>query len=260
MTKGNRKIGLGIMGWADMLIQLSIPYNSEEAVALAEDVMGFIRKEGQMASARLASERGVFPNFKGSIYDHAGFPIRNATITTIAPTGTLSIISNCSSGIEPLFGISFTKNVLDGQRLIEVNGYFERIIREEGLYSDSLVDEISKKGTLTGVKGIPGHIQRVFVTAHDITPEWHVRMQAAFQKHTDNAVSKTVNFPYEATPQDGEQVYMLAYKSGCKGVTIYRDGSREKQVLSKGMDGGGWTAATTVQPPPSIVQDHGRMP
>lgn len=233
MTKANRKIGLGVMGWADMLIQLGIPYNSHEAVELAERVMEFIQSEGRKASIKLAEDRGVFPNYKGSIYD-GRFPMRNATITTIAPTGTLSIIAGCSSGIEPLFAISFVRNVMEGTKLIEVNPYFERVAKERGFWSRELMERIAEAGSIKGFKEIPQDIKALFLTAHDITPSDHVKMQAAFQKYVDNAVSKTVNFPHDATPDDVREVYLLAYKLGCKGVTVYRDGSREEQVLSTG--------------------------
>jgi ribonucleoside-diphosphate reductase alpha chain len=235
MTRSNRKIGLGVMGFADMLLELGIPYNSEEAVRTGEAVMKFITDEGRKMSQELAVERGAFPNFKGSIYDKPGMsPVRNATVTTIAPTGTLSIIAGCSSGIEPLFGLTFVRKVMDGAELLEVNPVFENAAKAQGFYSEELMKEIAEHGGCTNVQAVPEDIQRVFVTAHDITPEWHIRMQAAFQKYTDNAVSKTVNFPHNATQQDVEKVYMLAYKTGCKGVTIYRDGSRDEQVLSTG--------------------------
>jgi ribonucleoside-diphosphate reductase alpha chain len=236
MTRANRKIGLGVMGFADMLLEMGIPYNSDEAVKLGEKVMKFITDEGRTMSEELARERGAFPNFKGSIYDDGSRPfgIRNATVTTIAPTGTLSIIAGCSSGIEPLFALTFVRKVLDGAELVEVNTVFERVAKEKGFYSNELMREIAEHGGCTGVATVPGAVQRVFVTAHDITPEWHIRMQAAFQKYTDNAVSKTVNFPHSATQKDVEKVYLLAYKTGCKGVTIYRDGSRDEQVLSTG--------------------------
>ena len=197
--------------------------------------MKFITDEGRKMSEELARERGAFPNFKGSIYDKPGMaPVRNATVTTIAPTGTLSIIAGCSSGIEPLFGLTFVRKVLDGTELIEVNPVFEQVAKDRGFLLRSLMKEIAEHGGCTNVKTVPEDVQRVFVTAHDITPEWHIRMQAAFQKYTDNAVSKTVNFPHSATQKDVEKVYMLAYKTGCKGVTIYRDGSRDEQVLSTG--------------------------
>jgi ribonucleoside-diphosphate reductase alpha chain len=235
MTRANRKIGLGVMGFADMLLEMGIPYNSDEAVKLGESVMKFITDEGRKMSEELARERGAFPNFKGSIYDRPGMaPVRNATVTTIAPTGTLSIIAGCSSGIEPLFALTFVRKVLDGAELLEVNPVFERVAKERGFYSDELMKDIAEHGGCTGIPTVPEDVQRVFVTAHDITPEWHIRMQGAFQKHTDNAVSKTVNFPHSATQKDVEKVYMLAYKLGCKGVTIYRDGSRDEQVLSTG--------------------------
>lgn len=236
MTKSNRKIGLGVMGWADMLIQLGIPYNSPEAARLAEEVMGFIQSEGKRASAALAEKRGVFPNYKGSIYDRPGekTELRNATVTTIAPTGTLSIIAGCSSGIEPLFAVSYIRTVMEGTKLIEVNPYFEEVAKERGFWSRQLMERIAEKGSLHDFEEIPEDVRRVFVTAHDITPFDHIKTQAAFQKHVDNAVSKTVNFPHDAKPKDVEDVYLLAYKLGCKGVTVYRDGSREEQVLSTG--------------------------
>ena len=248
MTRANRKIGLGVMGFADMLLEMGIPYNSDDAVRLGETVMKFITDEGRKMSEELAKERGAFPNFKGSIYDKPGLaPVRNATVTTIAPTGTLSIIAGCSSGIEPLFGLTFVRRVMDGAELLEVNPVFERVAKERGFYSDELMKEIAEHGGCTNVPTVPEAVQRVFVTAHDITPEWHIRMQGAFQKYTDNAVSKTVNFPHSATQKDVEKVYMLAYKLGCKGVTIYRDGSRDEQVLSTGATEKARKAAATGQ-------------
>jgi ribonucleoside-diphosphate reductase alpha chain len=234
VTKSNRKIGLGVMGFADMLIRLGIAYDSEEGIQTAEEVMGFIQKAGYAASSALAAERGDFPNYKGSRHELEGRRPRNATVTTIAPTGTISIISSCSSGVEPLFALAFTRNVMDGANLLEVNPLFGEIARERGFDDPEIMKRVAATGTLHGVEGIPADVKSLFVTAHDITPVWHIRMQAAFQKYTDNAVSKTVNFPNEATREDVAEVYKLAYKLGCKGVTVYRDGSREGQVLSRG--------------------------
>ncbi|HEC97255.1 MAG TPA: vitamin B12-dependent ribonucleotide reductase [Nitrospirae bacterium] len=233
MTTVNRKIGLGVMGWADMLIQLSIPYNSEKALNLAEEVMGFITSEGRKASEGLAEIRGVFPNYNKSIYA-GSVKVRNATITTIAPTGSLSIIAGCSSGVEPVFAVCFVRTVLEGTKLFEINPYFETVAREKGFFSREMMDRISETGSIHGIAEIPEDVKEVFTTAHDITPEDHIRMQAAFQRYVDNAVSKTVNFPNQATTEDVKEVYLRAYSLGCKGVTVYRDGSRESQVLSRG--------------------------
>jgi len=234
MTRSNRKIGLGIMGFADLLIQMRIPYNSEDAVKMGEKVMKFIRDEGHKMSQELAETRGPFPNWGQSVFANKGIKMRNATITTIAPTGTISIIAGSSSGIEPLFAISYVRrNILDtGDELVEVNPLFETVARARGFYTDELMRKIAGHGSLHGIEEVPKDVREVFVTAHDISPENHIRLQAAFQKYTDNAVSKTVNFPYEATTKEVEDVYMLAYKLGCKGVTIYRDRSREEQVLN----------------------------
>jgi len=236
MTKSNRKIGLGVMGWADMLIQLGVPYNSAEAVRVAEEVMGFVQTEGFKASAILAEERGTFPNYEGSVYDGT-IELRNATVTTIAPTGTLSILASCSSGVEPLFAVSYVRTVMDGTELVEVNPLFEKVARLRGFWSQELMERIAHKGSVHGFDEVPEDVQRLFVTAHDISPVDHVSMQAAFQRYTDNAVSKTVNFSNSATESDVENVFLMAYRMGCKGVTVYRDGSRDEQVLSTGATG-----------------------
>lgn len=228
ITKANRKIGLGVMGFADMLLQLGIPYDSEEALKIAEEIMNFIQEKSHRASEKLAKVRGAFPNFKGSVYKK---PIRNSTVTTVAPTGTISIIAGCSSGIEPIFAVSFVRNVLEGTKLIEVNPYFEAVAKERGFYSEELMMKIAKSGTLAGIKEIPDDLKRVFVTAFDIAPLWHVKMQAAFQKYCDNAVSKTINFPNDVDIKEVEKAFMLAYELKCKGITVYRYGSKTTQVL-----------------------------
>jgi ribonucleoside-diphosphate reductase alpha chain len=235
MTKANRKIGLGVMGFADLLIMLEIPYDSPEAVRMARRVMGRIRKKAREASAKLAELRGPFPNYPKSVYSQSNIPpLRNATITTIAPTGTLSIIASCSSGIEPLFAVSYIRRVLDNEELVEVHPHFVEVAKNRGFYREELMRDVAANGGLKGFEEIPEDVRRVFVTAHEITPEWHVKIQAAFQEYTDNAVSKTVNFPHDATPEDVARVYWLAYRLGCKGVTIYRDRSRDSQVLNIG--------------------------
>ena len=235
MTKTTRKIGLGIMGFADMLIQLGIPYNSEQGLVVAKEIAHFISEEADKASIELAQERGAFPAFQESIYDIPDSPrFRNASRTTIAPTGSLSIIANCSSGIEPLFALSYVRHILEGEEFVEVNPYFEEAAKTGGFYSPDLMKQLAEGKRLKDVEEVPEEIKELFVTSHDISPEWHVRMQAAFQKFTDSAVSKTVNFPTEATPDDVAKVYMLAYQEGLKGITIYRDRSRESQVLTVG--------------------------
>jgi len=235
MTKANRKIGLGIMGFADLLIQIGIPYNDPEALEIGGKVMAFIQERGKKASRELALERGSFPNFHSSVLRSHWDAMRNATVTTIAPAGTISIIAGASSGIEPIFALAFMRHVLDGKELLEVNPPFEALAKKEGFYSEGLMREIALNGHIQNRQEVPLRIRNLFVTAHDISPEDHIRMQAAFQKYTDNAVSKTVNFPHEATVDDVAKVYQLAHELGCKGVTIYRDRSRTKQVLYKGV-------------------------
>ena len=232
MTKANRKIGLGVMGFADLLVQLWIPYDSDEALQIAEKIMKFIKEEAVKASVQLAEKRGVFPNFEMSIYKDGGPRLRNATLTTIAPTGTISMIADCSSGIEPIFALTYIKKVMEGKELIYVNKYFEKVARERGFYSKELMRRIAEnKGSVQGISEVPKDVQRVFVTAHDISPEWHVKMQAAFQKYVDNAVSKTINFRHEASVDDIRKAYLLAYELRCKGITVYRDGCKEDQVI-----------------------------
>ena len=231
ITRANRKIGLGVMGFADMLIKLGIRYDSEEALQLAEKIMKFIDGEAHKKSMEIAEERGSFPNFEKSIWKDKYKAMRNATVTTIAPTGSISIIAGCSSGIEPIFAISFIRNVLGGTRLFETNPLFELVAKERSFYSAKLLEEIAKTGSVQKIDEVPEDVKRLFVTALDIAPEWHVKMQAAFQKYTDNAVSKTVNMPTEATIEDVKRVYELAWKLKCKGITVFRYGSKPEQVL-----------------------------
>jgi ribonucleoside-diphosphate reductase alpha chain len=233
MTKGNRKIGLGVMGWADMLVKLEIGYDSDEAIQLAHQVMGFIHEQAIKISEELAESRGVFPNYEDSTWKTAGKRVRNATLTTIAPTGTISIIAGCSSGVEPIFALALIRNVMDNTELPEAYPALETVLRDRGLYSEDLMKSIAAVGGLHDVD-VPEDLKRVFVTAHDVSPEWHIKMQAAYQDHVDNAVSKTVNFSKDALPEDVDRVYRLAYELGVKGVTIYRDGSRQEQVLNIG--------------------------
>jgi ribonucleoside-diphosphate reductase alpha chain len=255
MTKATRKIGLGVMGFADMLLKLRIAYNSDKALEVAENVMRLVSEEATKESVKLGEERGLFPAFKGSIYDtDGGLKPRNSARTTIAPTGTLSIIAGCSSGIEPLFALSYTRHILDGQQLVEVNPYFEETARNEGFYSTELMQQLAEGKRLREVEDIPEWVKDTFVTSHDITPEWHVRMQAAFQKSTDSAVSKTVNLPHEATVENVAEVYMLAYKLGLKGITIYRDRSRDSQVLNISHAEEKKEAKLTPRPRPKVTK------
>ncbi len=258
MVKSNRKIGLGIMGFADLLFMLNLPYDSDVAIDVAEDIMSFVQKESHAASCDLAEERGIFPNFQKSIYKgKQGHQMRNATTTTIAPTGTLSIIAGCSSGIEPAFALSFVRNVMDDDKLLEVNPVFEKISKAEGFYNDELMTQVAENGTAKGNSQIPIDLRKVFVTSHDLKPEVHIKMQAAFQRHTDNAVSKTVNLPNDATEEDVKFIYDQAFNLKCKGVTIYRDGSKDNQVLSisgKGSKDNGHDFLHAGQKRPNILE------
>jgi ribonucleoside-diphosphate reductase alpha chain len=234
ITFSNRKIGLGIMGFADLLIRLGLPYHSPDALRFAAKLMRFVHQESLKASVALARERGVFPNFSHSLYARKNLRVRNATVNTIAPTGTISIIAGCSSGIEPLFAVSFVRNVLSGTKLFEVNPIFEEIAKNRGFYSKEMVARVAQSGSLQKIKEIPRDMKRIFVTAFDVTPAQHLQVQAAFQRYSDNSVSKTINLPSEATVEDVRKIYLVAYQMKCKGITIYRYGSKEEQVLSFG--------------------------
>ncbi|MCB5224882.1 MAG: vitamin B12-dependent ribonucleotide reductase [Candidatus Cloacimonadaceae bacterium] len=274
MVHLNRKIGLGVMGWADLLFQLGIPYASDAAVSLAEELMEFVDFEAKQRSLELAQQKGSFPSFDGSIYakgnlgrtplkknwDDLGQKIasqglRNATLTTIAPTGTISMILDTSSGIEPQFSLVYVKNVMDGEKLLYVNKWFSQALEKEGIYSQELLEKVAEAGSVAELEEIPPHIREVFQTAHDISPEWHIRSQAAFQKYTDNAVSKTINFPSSATVEDIRIAYELAHQLGCKGITVYRDGSRENQVLSSGATKTGTQGTVAPRSRPEVT--HG---
>jgi ribonucleoside-diphosphate reductase alpha chain len=233
MCKGNRKIGLGIMGFADALYKQGISYNSEQGISIGERIMQVVNEESHNASEILASERGNFPNWEGSVWDTVQKrPMRNSATTTVAPTGTVSIIANCSGGIEPMFSLAFFRNVLEGQKLVEINPVFEETAKESGIYTIELVEKIAEKGTLADIEEIPEEIRKVFVCSHDISPEWHVKMQAAFQKNCDSSISKTINLPHAATSEDVEKIYIMAWELKCKGVTVYRDGCRENQPMA----------------------------
>ncbi len=234
LTKQNRKIGLGVMGFADLLLKLRVPYNSEEAVKIGGCLMAYIQKTSREASKELAKKRGAFPNFNKSEYHKKGqAKLRNATTTTIAPTGTISIIAGCSSGIEPLFGLAFIRKVLDGDELLDVNSAFKEIAKQEGFYNHKMFEELGEGKQISEFAEVPDQIKKICVLSHDITPEWHVKMQAAFQKYTDNAVSKTINFPHDTAKEDIKKAFLMAYELKCKGLTVYRDGSREVQVLNR---------------------------
>ncbi|MFQ5899909.1 MAG: ribonucleotide-diphosphate reductase subunit alpha, partial [Candidatus Methylomirabilia bacterium] len=262
-VKSNRRIGLGVMGWADLLFTMGIPYDSQEALDLAEQLMAFIDEKGHDQSARLAEERGPFPNWHRSIYKNDR-PLRNSTVTTIAPTGTISMIAGCSSGIEPIFALAFEHRVKqpDGERVLTfVNETFERIAREQGFYSEALMQEVVRRGSLHGIAGVGEQAERVFKTSHEIPYDWHVRHQAAFQRHTDNGVSKTINLPNTATGEEIASAYLLAWELGCLGITIFRDGCKGEQVLSAGVKKAEApaqpvTGQTRIKPRPHSLAGH----
>ena len=266
MSRKTRRIGLGVMGWSDLLIQLGIRYDSDEALALAEQVMQFIQQESYRASGELSEARGTFPEWERSAYNRGEHPrrMRNSAPVTIAPTGTISIIAGASSGIEPLFALSYVRNVMDNTRLVEGNGYFEAVARHEGFYSEELMEQLAAVGSLEDLD-VPGWVKDVFRVSHDIDPRWHVRMQAAFQTYTDNAVSKTINFPHDATVADVAEAYQSAYALGCKGITVYRDGSKADQVLSTGAveetaETGGQPSVVEIEVPgPRIPRERPRQ-
>ena len=269
MSRKTRRIGIGVMGFSDLLVEMGIPYDSEAALELGETVMRRIQEESYKASAALAEQRGCFPAWEGSIYNRPGPNgeparlMRNSAPVTIAPTGTISIIAGASSGVEPLFALSYVRNVMDHTRLVEGNPYFEAVAKEEGFYSTELMERLAETGSLESLD-VPQWVKRLFRVSHDITPEWHVRMQAAFQRHTDNSVSKTINFPHDATVEDVAEAYRLAYETGCKGITVYRDGSKADQVLSTG-DSGKHAVASSDQlvdllrPTQRVIRDRPRQ-
>ncbi len=254
-TKLNRRIGLGVMGWADMLVKLGLPYNNNEAFKLAEKVMSFVESEAAKQSSELTKTRGKFTNWENSNYKSDNVAMRNATVTTIAPTGTISIIAGCSSGIEPYYSIAFERNVMDGTVLQEVNPLFEKAAREEEFYSKELIDKVSSRRSLADIENVPAKVKALFLTATDISPLEHIKMQAVFQKHCDSSVSKTINFPESATKADVRQAFLSAYELDCKGVTIYRDFSRPEQVLSiKTTDQGEIEKRRDVRERPQVLQ------
>jgi ribonucleoside-diphosphate reductase alpha chain len=261
MSKTTRRIGLGVMGFADALYKLGIPYNSEEGTAFGEQVMRVLNDESHLASEQLAEERGVFPAWDGSDWQRDGRRMRNSYTTTVAPTGTISIIANCSGGIEPMFSLAFIRQVMKDTkgkptRLKECNYVFERVAKERGLWSDELLDRMLEEGSLAELENVPSDLKRVFVTARDITPEWHMRMHAAFQRHCDASISKTINFPQDATVEDIREIYDLAIDLDVKGVTVYRDGCRDVQPMALKQKAAAAAAEVApVTPAPSAIVD-----